>query len=544
MALIPVRDLSRGGILRDIHASSAPLPGWTDGRNVSFANGKVMRSPVWRKVKSDIGASPRHCVAMVPASGFDRVFIVRDDLSVGSYQSGSLTSINEAGFVAASPSASPISSTILGDVLYLNRADRVPRVLTPGASNLVALPGWDASWRCSVIRSYNEQILALNVTKGAVNVPSMVKVSDLTLYGDAPVSWDSTDPSTLAYENPLSRLKGPILDGQPLGDRFMFYTSTQVWEMRAGGPLDFTFRQVFSENGAINTNCVVEIDNFHYVFGSRDLYKTDGQTRVSLADGRIREWFFRTINMSLNSRFFVQHLPQTNEILFAAVSGDPATAWKNPTGCNSGAVYSLATNTWTFIDLPNVTSMTLCNIDSILTYATAGAATYKGIGGSYYDQQDSKETHTVAVCQALSTSDSYSVIPASAVLGYDFLDRGQLAFEVAHECVAPVFVTRTGIALDTPDVGSAPIAMAKEVRAVFPEVTTTRQEPLTITLGSQMVPSGPVLWEDPQTFDPSTDYFVNSRASGRFLAIRFTLGGYSDTEISGFDVDVVSNGFR
>jgi hypothetical protein len=280
------------------------------------------------------------------------------------------------------------------------------------------------------------------------------------------------------------------------------------------------------------------------VFGTTDIYVTDGQSRRSLADRRVREWFYRTVNMTLSKRFFVQHLPATNEVLFAAVSGDAECAWKSPTGCNNGAVYNIGTDTWTFVDLPNVTAMTLCNVSTTLLYSTASPRTYAGVGGSYYDQEDGGETHTVAVNQPLNTAGSTTVLTGNMILGYDFVDRGQLAFEVASDCLSPSFVERTGLPLDTHDVGSAPLKVLKEVRAVYPEVTISRAVTVQLELGGQMTPSGQVFWESPVTFDPVTDYFVNSRASGRFLAIRFTFQPLADTEVSGFDLDVVSNGSR
>ena len=37
------------------------------------------------------------------------------------------------------------------------------------------------------------------------------------------------------------------------------------------------------------------------------------------------------------------------------------------------------------------------------TYANAGSLTYQGVGGSYYDQEDNRDRHTVMVGEDQST---------------------------------------------------------------------------------------------------------------------------------------------
>ena len=48
------------------------------------------------------------------------------------------------------------------------------------------------------------------------------------------------------------------------------------------------------------------------------------------------------------------------------------------------------------------------------------------------------------------------------------------------------------------------------------------------------------------TFDISTDHKIDSRASGRYLSYKMTLGAtdYKDFEFSGFDIDITQTGAR
>ena len=94
MPIIPVRDLSQGGILKDVHPTTYPVPAWSNGRNVCFQDGKAYRSPIWRKVADSIGSDLRFCTALTPDTGFDKLILVRDNARVYSYVGGTVTDIS------------------------------------------------------------------------------------------------------------------------------------------------------------------------------------------------------------------------------------------------------------------------------------------------------------------------------------------------------------------------------------------------------------------------------------------------------------------
>jgi hypothetical protein len=548
--IIPVRNLSQQGIIRDAHPPALPLTAWSGGRNVIFANGKAMRSPIWRLIKNGTqgtSTSPvQHCATLPATSGFDTLVLARADGSLALYASGVITEASEVGFTPRSTTDAPWTSCVLGDVFYINRPDAPPRALIPGTTQFIELPNWPNGWRTNVIRQFQDTIMALGITQGAASIPSQVNVSDIAFFGQVPDSWDTTDPTKLAYSNDLAQIDGPILDGLRLSDRFLFYTRTQVWEMTATGSFNYAFRLLFSNAGIINTNCVVEKDGLHYVFGSLDCYATDGTSIKRLGEGRIREWFYRTMQKGFIKRNFVALLPETNEVMFSHVSGDPDTAWKNPTGCNAAWNYNITSDTWAPVDLPNVSSMTLCSVDAVYTWAGATGLTWATMGGSWYDQATGNGARrALAVNNPLSDPASIGVVEGTGrVLGYDFVDRGQMAFAQDPSCDAPSYLQRTGIDLAGPDGGQSPIGITKVLRGVYPEVTVSRPLTLTVDFSGSMAMSAPIVWEQSMTFDPLVDDKVDSRESARFLAIRFTFQPDADTEISAFDLDVVANGSR
>ena len=107
-------------------------------------------------------------------------------------------------------------------------------------------------------------------------------------------------PQTLTNSagfNDLVQMKTPIVDGATLGSNFLVYSQDQVWMMEfVGGAFIFNFRKLFDDSGVINQNCIQEIEGKHYVFDRDDIYVTDGNTRQSICDGRVRDYIFNGLD--------------------------------------------------------------------------------------------------------------------------------------------------------------------------------------------------------------------------------------------------------
>jgi hypothetical protein len=119
----------------------------------------------------------------------------------------------------------------------------------------------------------------------------MVKTSDLvTDPGVEPPSWDNTITTNNATENILTEMNGEIVEAQPLGNSLILYSNSETWLMTADGSTEvYSYRALPFNAGAINSNCVVQVNNRHYVFGADDLWVHDGLTMQSIADGRVQE---------------------------------------------------------------------------------------------------------------------------------------------------------------------------------------------------------------------------------------------------------------
>ena len=537
MAILPIRELGSTGVISDVSSYNIPINAFNHGFNVRFDEGKVLRAPIFRNIKDTLGFSPRFTYGIVPANGFDTVLMASDAWAIYEYGVGTVT--NRSGSITGSSDPRPYTGTSLADVSYVNRPDRVPVYRGPSGTNFADLPNWDASWRCSSLRSFGDFLIGLNMSEGANSFPSRVRWSDLTLANQYPGSWDATDPTVSAGFNDLVQTKTEIIDGETLGSNFVIYSNDQVWLMEyVGGTFIFNFRKLFTDVGIINQNCVVEVEGKHYVFDAFDIYMHDGTSKQSICDERVKNFVFSTLNNQASDVCYVQHNPTLNEIYFCYQSGDQFVNFPNAERCNRAAVYNYRNNTWSFMDLPNTSSGTIANVNSVATYNTS-TGTYALTGGTYYQQQDSFARHTLMVGETL-TADG---ITSDKLYGIDLSDAGQIAFQLDTQATKPVYLERTGLDLD--EAGSA-VRQYTVVTRIYPQAYTvnTADTTLNFEFGASDLPNATPNYSNLAVFDIAVDHKIDSRAAGRYLSYRVTLNDNKDFEISGFDLEITPTGAR
>src|SRR6187455_3160254 len=161
MAIAPVRDIAKYGIITDIDPYSLPVGAWSSGVNVRFRNGSITRAPVFRNVQGLATASPRFCTANTPNAGFSSVIVGYLNGTVASLTTGTETDISKVGWVA-SDAEEPYTTTHLANVFYINRNDREPWSLRTSDSTFQALANWDATWRAKLLRACGGALIALN----------------------------------------------------------------------------------------------------------------------------------------------------------------------------------------------------------------------------------------------------------------------------------------------------------------------------------------------------------------------------------------------
>jgi hypothetical protein len=537
---LKVRQLGLAGVITDIEPADLPYNAFSGGMNIRFTPGGVVRAPAFRLVNRT--SSPYVAVAChtIAAESADRFLVIQDNGDALIWRPSSAIPITQPGITLAVDPLRPTICSLQG-LTYVNRPSALPRKISDTGTSLDLLTHWDANWRARVLRDYRGLLVALNVTKSGIRYPNMVKWSEFAELGAEPISWDHTDPTTNAGENELKELRDQIVDGLSLADNFVIYTENEAFLMRltlGTFLMDFTRLGDF---GVMTTGCVQEIDGKHFVFGPNDLYVHQGipgATPASIADGKVRRHVFENVDFSRKDKCFVANMPRYSEVWFCFPSKSPWCTFKDTAYCNMAAVYSLTTGAWSFRDLPNVSAATLAHFavgeDASTWDTTPVETTWDSDGGPWEDPASSRQRSPTWLAMPVpgSDHDAFKVLQSD---GAEWDSR--LPFPVDNSTNISSWAERVSIDLDE----GLDWRSSKVVRAVIPQVQIATT-PIKVRVGYQFVPQMDPTYSPQAEFDPRTAYTVDCFQTGRWLAVRWEMGGYRDFRLSGFDVMVTPLG--
>ena len=539
MPIEHLRNLAKYGVVNDVDAYDLPPEAFSAGVNVRFRNGKVTGGPVFRNVLTLGTADPRFAFSSNPTSGLDFLFV--------GYKNGTvsrITGVTESAFSISGYTPSVVeatwSSTTLATVTYVNRSDRAPwyaRTQDSQFQNLgVASPtaaDWANTWSCAILRTCAGALVALNVTNGAINSPTMVKTSSIPQAGSIPVSWDQTQPNTLATENILAELQGPITDACKLGEELIIYGFKQAYLMAADSSLAvYRYTPLPFQKGALNANCSIELDNRNIVFGPDDIWQHDGVSEKSICDQKTRDYIFGSLNLSKANSCFVSHNPKLKEMTFAYVSGDPLISFNGGNGCNRQAVWNYSDDTWTYDDLPLVFAATQGNLSNPVTFASISSS-YDSFGGSYQDQEDGYKRTTVYVGE---TNATYGL--TNRLYAFDNFGQGStVAFPVDTAATKPRYLERDGVDLDDLNVD---LTGYKTVASVYPQARLgAGAANLMINVGASDSYNVPATFpRDYQPYNGVDLTKLDFNVAGRWLSYRIRFDDYKEFSISGLDLSL------
>ncbi|WP_375292305.1 hypothetical protein [Sphingomonas melonis] len=540
MPTIPVRNLGAAGVVTDMNPSDLEdASTFTAGVNVRFRNGRVSRGPVARTVYT-LPFEPQHSLAIPPSSGgYDEIIIVSSDFGRIARLNGAVLEEIAPPDHEAGSEGIITTSCFLGGVSYLNRESHAPLSKAPGDSTYLPMPNWPEGYRCRVLRSFKDQLIAIGVTKLGAFFPTMVKWSDFASFGAPPGSWATDDTTNSAGENIVNEMQHTIVDGLALRNSFILYCTNSVWQMDfVGGDLIYSFTKLFDESGVINPNCVVQVGGLHYVFDRNDIYVHDGVSPKSIADSKTREFIFNALDSARSGLCFVSHDARLSEIRFHYPSSDRLIGFRGAdTGCNRAAVYNYANGTWTFYDTPNVTSFCRSSLISGRSWEDDPEVTWDSAEGLYLTSEGDESQHVFYVGRSAPSQG----LTAPRLYGVDLLDGGTLPFPIEPEAIKPAFLERTGLDLDL--LGKN-LTQYAHLQAIWPQISVEQPADSAWQFGGSDLVNAEPLWSDEVSFDPTSESKIDIREAGKYLAWRFILRGTGDFRLSGFDVQLVIRGRR
>lgn len=503
MPFYRVPEAGRVGLNQDLSSHELPPQAWTDALNVRFLDGMAYQFNGHGEVYAAAPVIPYH--VMQVNVGADRYWMYAGaaKLYAVSSASGSVVHTNITRQTAAvdvdytgAPNA--WTSTSLSGIPIFNPGNTMdlPQAwdLNP-ANRAAALANWPASTYCKSLRAYKNQLVALNVTKSGTNYPFMVKWSHPADPGTVPASWDETDPTLDAGEVDIAEGGDPIQDGLQLGGTFVVYKEQSVWRMDyAGGVFIQQFTKVLGTSGAMNRNCVVELDGYHAVLTGSDIIVHDGQSARSILDKQMRRTLFRMIDATNYTRAFVFKNPFVNEVFFCF----PQSGSTVP---DMALVWNYKDQTTTFREIPNLHHANFGPVESGLAQPWSGDSAPWSSDNSTWGGAE-------------FTPDSARVLMASADQKLFLLDSSTY-----FDAEAPTaFLERRGLSFGAPE-------RLKLVKAVRPRIYGQPGDQITVRLGGADDPYEDPTWCSEGTFTIGSDLKVDCLMTARYPAIRFENGG-------------------
>src|SRR5882672_3565656 len=225
MPKLPLDGVGKIGIVMDVEPHELNPLGWSDGKNIRFRDGKIIRGtaaqqvlgtplgvPYWLKAiftNTDAFWMYSSLTKMYVSDGATHAEITRT--SGGDY------TVNDRRLW---------NGGILTNIPIITNGNDVPQMwLAPGlGTDLANLSNWPSGDRVNVIKPYKSFLVGATLTRGGVLYPNVIKWSHPAAPGAVPVSWDETDPTKLAGEVEIvDGVQGQIRDAFELRDILVIY---------------------------------------------------------------------------------------------------------------------------------------------------------------------------------------------------------------------------------------------------------------------------------------------------------------------------------
>lgn len=179
--------------------------------------------------------------------------------------------------------------------------------------------------------------------------------------------------STQATTGRLVSTPGAITALKAFGDQLVAYKDRSMYLGRyVGTPSVWQWDLVPGDVGCIGVDAVTDLGGLGHLFvGRGDIMMFDGTRAQSVAEGKVRQWFFNQVSQAYIYLTTVIHDKQKGIVWIFY----PST---NSTVCDKALVYHLSTGRWGLVTQ---------TIEAALNYVSAGA-TIGSVGGTLGDLPD------------------------------------------------------------------------------------------------------------------------------------------------------------
>ena len=519
MPIVRVQNTGQYGVVQDLSEHELPINAWTDASNIRFLDGYAGQFLGHGEAYGTPSVEPYHIVPVIISgarywiyASLTKIYAVT--ITGGNAVHTNLTRQTAGNDVNYAATANSWTSTILGGIPILNpgnTTDPPQQWDLNTANNFQALSNWPASTYCKSMRAFRNFLVALNVTKTSTNYPYMVKWSHPADPGAVPSSWDHTDPTKDAGEFDLADGYDQIIDGLALRDSLIIYKENSVWRLDyTGGAFVHRVQKVMGTSGAMNRNCIVEIDGYHIVLTNNDIVIHDGNQATSILDKVTRRWLFQNMDVDATGRAFVFKNPFFNEVFicFTAIGG---------TAPDTAIVYNYRDKTVSKRTLPSVHHAAYGQVDNSLT-------------DTWASDNDPWSTDLTSWDGPGNVPNAARVLMGSGDTKLYLLDSAS-----SFNGTAPTgYLERVGLSFGEPE-------KIKLVRSIRPRITGNTGATVTIKVGSQNDP-----YETPtytaMTHTIGSTVANNCLVAGRYISIRFETASAYNWRLDSYDIDLITKG--
>lgn len=519
MALIPLRNIGAGGLVPDQQPYDLDLTQFSAGNNVQFSSGRIGKTLGYVEATS-LSAQPTGIAGWFVDGNNSVVLGANNNLY--RYNGTSVANVTASAYTSGYANSPHWQMNQIGTGLLANNGSDKPQYMAASGSLFADLANWPTNLRTTALRPYSSFLVMCGYTESATEYPYTVRWGDEFDPTGVPGSYDITSTTNLAGENVLGGRFGKLVDCLPLAGTNIVYAERGAYAMSfIGAPLVFAFRELFDDDGVINRGAVTVFDNRHFVVGRNDIYVHDGSSKQSIADKRVKEAFFGAL-ADTRSVFVVME-PVKSEIWVCFADKSAA----NSETANRAFVWNWTNNAWTFRDLPNLRGLAICP-------AIGGGGT--GDGGTA--QWDSLNVEWDSWSSLWSDLGAETVARNTRLFGAGYGASKLYAHNETYGAAGTGYVSYLEASkIDLDQVLQRPTRNQLQIKQIIPQVHGTGT--LTFKVGSSNSPQGPITWKTTKVFSIESDYKVDTRVTGRYLALRVEssdVAGYWD--IGGFDLDI------
>jgi len=531
---IPLRQIGLAGEIKDIANSDIPTQGVRSARSIriqdqslsSFSNASVFLDDVANETFL-------FCHPFTRSSGDGWIVVSKvtgspDTIKVEFVDlTGSKTDVSPP--VSMSTTATEWQAVQLGSYFIITNNSAVdnPHWTSAALAQMVDLPGWPTTYKCNVLSVYKNILVAVGISKsgGSGEESRMVKWSHPFADGDTQTYWDHTDPTLLAGETLLAEPGGNLTALQPVRDSLMIYFERRTWKADfIGGEYVLEFKKVFEDDGCVGPLSHAITSDGAVVFGYRDIYVHDGFSKQSISDQKNTRYLYDTLN--LNFKPVAAYYPKRNEVVFLCrsySSGD-------------GNLFFIANSIHNYAFTQVVAELNGNGIlkhiavgprpaDSSVNYSGLTSETYEDFGDTTYAQMSGAD-ETVSL---LGVS-SYSGV----VWNMDYAGATNPVTTFRRDAM----IEHRAIDLDEAGEGANKIIY---LNRIIPQMAG--QGVVKFTVGTHATAEGSIDWKASVTYDldDDTDYAVDVRAAGRYLAYRIEPNDTSNPalfSLNGLDIEI------